>query len=197
MHAPSQVHGVALRNTSRIKALVELSNKGDRRAQEKLYKVMFPYAMRVASLHARCRDTAQEMVNTALCKAFRYLGTYDGRRPFPSWLRRIVLNTCIDHFQKERALKVECHALLEEIPGGSMIAEQQTLNEVNELMHHVENLPPGYRKVLWMYVVEGFTHREIAERLRISVGTSKSNLHKARSLLVRTIRGTCPVIKKH
>jgi RNA polymerase sigma-70 factor (ECF subfamily) len=104
------------------------------------------------------------------------------------WMRTIMINTAIDHLRKEELLP-EIGAMDEDIwqhEDKSQSSDQAVLYK--ELIQEVKKLPPSYRVVFNMYVIDGFTHQEIAEQLGISVGTSKSNLFKARTHLQKFIQ---------
>jgi RNA polymerase sigma-70 factor (ECF subfamily) len=104
------------------------------------------------------------------------------------WMRTIMINTAIDHLRKEELLP-EIGAMDEDVwqhQDKSQSSEQAVLYK--ELIQEVKKLPPSYRVVFNMYVIDGFTHQEIAEQLGISVGTSKSNLFKARTHLQKFIQ---------
>lgn len=158
--------------------------QGNRHSQLKLYELFFSYAMAVCLPYARSREEAEEMVNDAFLKVFTRLDQYDGSQPFKPWLRRVLVNTAIDYhrkFHKQHSFDElqEYHAR-EAPPVHNDALEQLEYKDVIELLQH---LSPGYRVVFILYVLEGYRHEDIAQELGISVGTSKSNLAKARRKL--------------
>lgn len=162
--------------------LVEACLRGERKAQELLYRRYHGRMMGVCLRFARDRDEAAVILNTGFYKVFRNLDGYDpAKGKLDGWIYRIVLNAAIDHYRSQvKPMRSEPVEYAEHLAGGSEAAEiigQLTAERILEL---VQRLSPGYRAVFNLYVVEGFTHPEIAERLGISEGTSKSNLAKAR-----------------
>jgi RNA polymerase sigma-70 factor (ECF subfamily) len=135
-----------------------------------------------------------DVVNDGFIKIFRnfskftYTGTENLEMVFMGWIRRIMINTAIDVLRKDSLLpeigSITEHVWMEE--DKSQSSDQALLYK--ELINEVKKLPPSYRVVFNMYVVDGFTHQEIATQLGITVGTSKSNLFKAREHLKKIIK---------
>lgn len=117
-------------------------------------------------------------MDDAFLKMFRNLDKYNAERPFKAWLRTIVVNTAIDYYRQ--SLRSIMSNSIDDHPNLS-IAEQTLADlSTDDIMKAVQKLSPGYRTVFMMYVVDGYNHKEIAEMLNITEGTSKSNLSKAR-----------------
>jgi len=110
-------------------------------------------------------------------KVFTNLKKFDLAKPFTPWLRKILINTCLNNFRKK---KIEFVNDLAETTSGS--SSDQILSGISyqEILEMIRKLSPAYRAVFNLYVIEGYTHEEIAEMLNISIGTSKSNLAKAK-----------------
>ena len=131
--------------------------------------------------YANTREDAVEIMNDGFMKVFTYLKSFDLKKPFRPWLRRIMINASIDHFKRQSK-----HSVLVELGEAS---EKETSNEqldsisYEEILDLVRELPPAYRAVFNLHAIEGYKHEEIAERLGISVGTSKSNYFKAKRKL--------------
>ncbi len=156
--------------------------RGDTGSQKKLYYDFYSFAMAICLRYARDRDEAENILNAGFFKVLTNLIRYDKAKPFLPWLGRIMTNTAIDHYRSQLR-----H------PGTDDITEVDTYGEnpvidsklnYDDLIKLVQKLPPGYRAVFNLYAIEGFTHEEIAERLGITAGTSKSNLFKARQKLI-------------
>jgi RNA polymerase sigma factor (sigma-70 family) len=144
--------------------------------------MFYAYGMSITLRYAESRNEGAQILNDAFLKVFEHIGSYDTRRPFKPWFRRIVLNTAINHYHKTNREKFRNHKEFTE----EMSPEQESITtgiSYNELIGLVQKLSPGYRMVFNLYVIEGFTHEEIAEQLGIATGTSKSNLHKAKQNL--------------
>lgn len=170
-----------LDNSKALFTLLKQCKKNKRKAQNELFQVAYPYAMSVALRYAADKDTAQSLVHEAFLKVFTQLEKYDTNLSFKGWLRRIVVNTAIDHFRRERKhlYAVDIH----EIEEASEAEDAVAALSAAEIRAYIAQLPPMYRTVFNLYVVEGYKHHEIAEKLDISEGTSKSNLAKARKKL--------------
>lgn len=168
--------------------LIEGCRNNDRECQRMLYKHFYAYAMSICIRYSQHEEEAREILNDGFMKVFAKIEKYDPARSFKGWLRRIMVNTAIDHFRANR--KHYHHSDIEgqneQVPGPGVIDEMS----YNEILALVQKLTPMYRTVFSLYVIDGYSHEDIAAELGISVGTSKSNLSKARAnlrkMLVKT-----------
>ena len=157
--------------------------RNHRQSQELLYRQFYGYAMSVCLRYAPTREGALEVLNDGFLKVFTRLEQYDSAQPFKGWLRRILINAALDHYRQE----VRHHHFDDVEQAGKTImsesadAHSQLAHE--ELLGLIQRLSPAYRLVFNLYVMDGFTHDEIAAQLGISVGASKSNLARARENL--------------
>lgn len=165
------------------KALLDKTIKGcckrRRRSQKELYKMFYGYGMSITLRYAESRDEAAEILNDAFMKVFTNIKDFNLDKPFKPWLRRIIINTAINHYHKnKRYHEMDSVDLAEETLG----RDEKIIPGISyeEIIEMVQQLSPAYRTVFNLYVIEGFKHREIAEMLDIAVGTSKSNLAKAK-----------------
>jgi len=141
--------------------------------------MFYAYGMSITLRYAESRDEAAAILNDAFIKVFTNIGKYDLDRPFKPWLRRIIVNTSINYYHRNK--KIQRLENLEAAEGKLSTDEHITSGiSYDEIITMVQQLTPGYRTVFNLYVIEGFKHREIADMLDISVGTSKSNLAKAK-----------------
>ena len=162
------------------KELVEGCARGDKRCQKMLYdlygKKMYGVSLRYCHHH----DVAKDVVQDAFVKVLTNIARFRFTGPLEAWIRRIVVNTAIQHYRDQiRMNEVELeHASYE-------LKHDFTFEKLSqhEILKLIQNLAPGYRTVFNMYVVEGYSHAEIAEQLGISENTSKSQLSRARVLL--------------
>lgn len=163
--------------------MIDGCRRGDREAQKMLYEHYYGYAMSICLRYSRSRDESREILNDGFMKVFTRLGMRDENAAFKSWLRRIMINSAIDHYRKHsKHYKVEdVDASVARLPSTESDAIQGL--SYAELIDMIRDLSPAYRAVFNLYVIDGFTHEEIASQLDISVGTSKSNLFKAREHL--------------
>lgn len=166
--------------------IIEECKHNKRSAQEKLYKMYYRYAMSISLPYTKNEDEAMEVVNDGFIKVFMNIRNYDNERPFKGWFRRILINTAIDNF---RSNKNHYHHLdSEDISISDFNDNIIDTMSANEILNLVQCLPPAYKMVFNLYALEGYKHSEIADMLNISIGTSKSNLAKARNKLKKAIQ---------
>ena len=165
-----------------IEEIIRGCRKRRRKSQKRLYRRYYAYGMSITMRYADSREEAAEILNDSFMKVFTNIKKYDSDRPFKPWLRRIIINTAINRFHKTKSRKErrEVDLAENEIKRDEQIISGISYDEIIEL---IQQLTPAYRTVFNLYVIEGFQHREIAEMLDIAVGTSKSNLHKAKKNL--------------
>lgn len=170
--------------------LIQGCKRNDRESQRLLHKHYYSYAMSICVRYCRTVEEAKEAVNDGFLKVFLRIDQYRVSTSFTGWLRRIMINTCIDLYRKE----VKHYAVQGSEKAEKMGTTESVLDALShhELMEMVQQLSPGYRAVFNLYVIDGYTHKEIGSLLGISDGTSKSNLLKAREILKSKIktRGT-------
>ena len=137
--------------------------------------------MSICLRYGETRDDAVEIMNDGYLKVFKYIKTFDSNQPFKPWIRRIMINSALDHVKKyqQKLEQLEIEAGIREIVKESQL---DTLN-YEDLLNLIRKLPMAYRTVFNLYAIEGYKHEEIAEMLDINVGTSKSNYHKAKKKL--------------
>lgn len=162
-----------------LEEIIKGCRKRHRNSQKALYEMFYAYGMSITLRYADTREQGAAILNDAFMKVFENIKKYDERRSFKPWLRKIIINTAIDHYHKEQKqpdvmdLESSEHAMAEDETVISGISYQ-------EIIEMMQQLSPAYRAVFNLYVIEGFNHEEIAGMLGISVGTSKSNLAKAK-----------------
>lgn len=160
-----------------IKGCIE----GNRRMQEELYKRFSPKMYAVCLRYASNADEAQDILQDGFIKIFKKLDSFRGEGSFEGWIRRIFVNTSIEHFRRKKYLQPVTEKEENTIEG-KYISVLDELAE-KDILDLITQLSPGYRTVFNMYVVEGYSHKEIGEMLGISEGTSKSQLSRAKALL--------------
>ncbi len=163
-----------------IQLLIEGCRRGNRASQLKLYEHFYSYGLSITLRYSKNREEALEILNDSFLKAFLKIDQYDSDYPFKPWLRRILINSSIDYHRKYSRLneKIESSPNTELATASYNFALDNL--EFDDLIIVLQKLSPAYRLVFTLYVVEGFKHHEIAEKLNISIGSSKSNLAKAR-----------------
>jgi len=167
--------------TDLIKGCIE----GDRRMQKELYDRFSPKMYAVCLRYMGNGDDAQDILQEGFIKVYKNIERFRGDGSFEGWIRRIFVNTAIEQIRKKK-MDVSLTEKEETIEFKTVSA----IDNINEkdLLKIVSGLSPGYRSVFNMYVVEGFSHKEIGELLGISEGTSKSQLARARMILQDRIK---------
>ncbi len=177
-------------NTNKIELynqLVEGCRNNDRIAQRNLYQVLSAKMFAVCMRYAKDREAAEDILQEGWVKVFKNVDKYRGDGSFEGWVRRIFVNTAVEHYRKEAKMI----AVSEETEAYFVAHENVSDDlELEDLMKCVQSLSAGYRTVFNLYVIEGYSHKEIAEQLKISEGTSKSQLARARYLLQKLIINT-------
>jgi RNA polymerase sigma-70 factor (ECF subfamily) len=164
-------------------SLAKLAGAGNLSAFEMLYQ---RHHRRVYSLCLRMTNNqteAEDLTQEVFIQLFRKIGSFRGESAFSTWLHRLTVNQVLMHFRR-RSVKSEKVSESGEIPDqivtGSANPNRMQVIDRLALDKAIEQLPPGYKKVFLLHDVEGYEHEEIARILKLSVGTSKSQLHKAR-----------------
>ncbi len=171
--------------TPEEKKLVDGCLKGNPKDQKRLYEKHYGKMLGICQRYTTNRDEALDMLQDGFVKVFRNLPAFSFQCPLEAWIRKIMINTAIDAYRKGNAhqLSFDIENAAEVTSGDDVISEMSH----RELLGCLHLLPPGYKLVFNMYIIEGYTHREIAESLGISEGTSKSQLAKAKVYLQKII----------
>lgn len=142
--------------------------------------------------YSKDKDDALDILQDGFVKVFMNIKLYGGIGSFEGWVRRIIVNTAIDFFRKEKKSILNVNSDYVEASAEEIMDEDENDNEylnisTEEIMKAVQQLTPAYRTVFNLYVVDGFTHKEVAAQLGINEGTSKSNLSKAKMNLKKML----------
>lgn len=156
--------------------------KADRpEAQRALYQVFAAKMFAICLRYAKDRMSAEDVLQSGFVKIFRHIKTFKQQGSLEGWMRKIMVNTAIEHYRKAAKM----HRVVE-IPEDMKEAVQHNILDelqLRDLLLLISKLPDGYRLVFNMYVIEGFSHKEIAGKLGITEGGSKSQLSRAREIL--------------
>lgn len=168
--------------------LINGCKKGRSKSQEELYKHFYGYAMSICLRYASNKEEAKEILNDSFLKVFSKLEQFDNKRSFRGWLRRIVINTAIDYYRRN-----EKHRGNYSIDDSFFEISETDENVIDKLsaediMKLVQSLPESYRMTFNLYEVEGYSHDEIGEKLNVPVGTSRSNLSRAKKQLRQMVK---------
>jgi RNA polymerase sigma factor (sigma-70 family) len=164
-----------------------------RDSQKEFYKIFYGFSMAIAMRYCSLNEDAMEVVNDAFLKIFRQLHTFEPRHSnyeasLKGWMKSILIHTAVDHFRKNNKHPFFSD-ITEERPDEKDMAES-SIDKMSykEIMEIVQRLSPVYRTVFNLYVIDGYKHEEIASQLNISVGTSKSNLSKAKTNIQKMLK---------
>ena len=169
--------------------LIQRCIREDRKAQYELYRSLYPLMMSICTRYERNRDDAVSTMNIGFLKVLQNLEKRKANVPFELWVRRVMINTVIDGFRKQkqrRQLEV-LDAAAEENGSNSEANEYLKIMEAEAFERLVQGLPPVTRHVFNLFAIDGHSHAEIAEMLGISTGTSKWHVSHARQELQRAL----------
>jgi RNA polymerase sigma-70 factor (ECF subfamily) len=154
--------------------------------QEKLYNLFSREMFGVCLYYTKDRTEAEDLLHDGFMKIFSNISSYRYKGSFEGWVRRIIINTALEKFRREKHLH-----LLSDIED----KEEELYNEdivsnisASDLVSMIQSLSPKYRLVFNLYAIEGYSHKEVSDMLGISEGTSKSNLARARAILQRNVK---------
>ena len=165
----------------------------NRESQKKIYNSFFSYGMAICDRYTKRKEDAMEIFNDSFLKVFKEIHRYkpayaDEMNSFKGWIRKIIIYTAIDHCRKynKHNYNADLDASMISLP----IEEENAFDMIShdEIIYAIRELSPAYRTVLNLFIIDGFSHEEIAEQLGISIGTSKSNLFKARQQLQKILK---------
>jgi RNA polymerase sigma factor (sigma-70 family) len=159
--------------------LIEECKKGNRKAQFRLYnqycKAMYNLAYRILN----CREDAEDILQETFIDCFRNIDSFRFESTFGAWLKRILVNKCINQIRKK---KIDL-MLVDNLPVVSYEEETEVTYDTEKIFKGIEMLPDGYRIILTLYLLEGYDHSEISQILGISESTSKSQYSRAKEKL--------------
>ena len=166
--------------------LIDLCREGDSVAQKTLYDMLAPKMFAVCIRYMGDRDSAEDILQEGFITLFSKLDNYSEEGSFEGWARKIFVNTALMSLRKNDVMK-ESDDISEAWDVGS--DTNSALHDISykELLNLIASLPSGFRTVFNLYVIEGYSHKEIAEELGISETTSRSQLQRARTMLQRKI----------
>jgi RNA polymerase sigma factor (sigma-70 family) len=168
--------------------LVEQCKEQNRKAQMELYRRYCDGMFIVARRYIKDTAEAEDAMQESFIKAFQKLNQFKGDVTFGAWLKRIVINTCLDTI---KARKMELYAINDEVmhmtedEGNWQVSNETTQNEI---LIAIEKLSSNYRTVVQLYLLEGYDHQEISEILNISESASRTNLHRGKLQLKENLK---------
>lgn len=165
--------------------LIKKAAKNSREAQHVLYELHAPKMLSVCRYYIRDLQKAEEVMLNGFFKAFTHLSSFKNEGSFEGWLRRIMVREAISFLRQQKNVEF----MVDEFEVNYDVSD--TINtelELAEIQRLIDDLPEGYKMVFVMYAIEGYKHQEIAELLKITEGTSKSQLFKARQILQQKLK---------
>jgi RNA polymerase sigma-70 factor (ECF subfamily) len=164
--------------------LIKKAIKNNREAQHVLFELHAPKMLSICRYYIKDVQHAEEAMLNGFFKVFKYLKNYKAEGSFEGWVRRIMVRESISFLRQQKHIEFSVEKIEETNDFSTQI---NTEFEVAEIQKLIDSLPEGYKMVFVMYAIEGYKHAEIAELLKITEGTSKSQLFKARKLLQELI----------
>lgn len=165
--------------------------KGDRNSQHVLYKLYYGKMLSICLRYAKDSDEARDILQEGFMKVFTHIADFGKSGSFDGWVRRIMVNTAIDYYRKNKQSILKSDPDLVDASAEEIIDENDGDEykgiSPGDVMEAVQKLSPVYKTIFNMYVVDGFTHKQIAEQLGINEGTSKSNYSKAKANLKKML----------
>ena len=167
--------------------ILQACRRGDRKAQKQLYDRLAPKMMAVCLRYMGTRDDAEDILQEGFITLFSRLDSYSGEGSFEGWARKIFVNTALMNLRKKDALKMSEDLETAWNVSSDGVSQIQSAG-YHELLKLIAGLPTGYRTVFNLFVVEGYSHKEIAQTLGITEATSRSQLQRARVMLQDKIK---------
>lgn len=171
--------------------LVLACKKGHRAAQKRVYELFSGKMLHICRRYARNKEHAQDLMHDGFIKVFLKIGSFNEKASLQTWITRVMINNSISAIRKEvkKGIKVDVENI--QIPDDSIkdfeLIEQKNVT-AQQVFEKLEEMPMGYRTVLSMYVLDGYSHAEISAELGIAEGTSKSQLAKAKQQLAKLLK---------
>ncbi|WP_051313460.1 RNA polymerase sigma factor [Sporocytophaga myxococcoides] len=170
-----------------IEEIIRGCKKNDSIAQEALFKLYSKKLMTVCLRYSSCREDAEDLFQESMIKIFQSLHSFEEKGSIEGWMRRIITNNAIKEFRKRKYLSSLSEPESFNLP---VFTDDDVIEKMSgeELMTVIHQLPEGSRMVFNLFVIEGYSHKEISELMQISEGTSKSQFFNAKKIL-KTLLG--------
>ncbi|WNH13932.1 RNA polymerase sigma factor [Thalassobellus suaedae] len=166
-----------------LNQLIENCKINDTKAQGELYKLFSSKLFSVCLKYSKNYAEAEDNLQDAFLTIFNKIGQYKNKGSFEGWLKRITINTVLQRYRTEKVFDIINENSIEDV----VLEIDEDEISIDYLLQIIQELPDRYRMVFNLYVLDGYSHKEIADMLNINVGTSKSNLARARQTLKQTI----------
>ena len=168
-----------------FEVLAEKASKGDQPSFQQIYDAVAGKMYSLCLRYAGNKEDANDWFQESFLKLYRHLGSFRGDGAFEGWARRIFVGICIDGLKKRNNLLPVLPEVLEHPASDELTGYDKLTND--ELIAVIQRLPPGYRTVINLCLVEGYSHKDIGEMMNISEEGSRSQLHRARAMLQKML----------
>ncbi|WP_412767077.1 RNA polymerase sigma factor [Tenacibaculum platacis] len=175
-----------------IQELIQKCKENNLQAQSQVYQLFAGKLFALSLKYSRNQQDAEDVLQDSFLTAFNKIDQYNFKGSFEGWLKRIVINTALQKYRKEPSL----YLVKEETISEEDVDFDESSLGVHDLLEMIQCLPDRYRLVFNLYVLDSFSHKEIAEMLNISIGTSKSNLSRAKQILKKSIENRKEKLEK-
>jgi RNA polymerase sigma-70 factor, ECF subfamily len=177
-----------LSSRENVERIVQGCIRGNKDSQKQLYEAVYGKMLGLCLRYASNHEEAKDLLHDGFIKVFEKMDHFKHTGSFEGWIRRIIVNNAIDYFRKNKKMFFEFEGehkfdRLEDDSENEIEEMRIAKLKADRVIELIQELTPGYRTVFNLYVVEEYSHKEIAEMLNISIGTSKSNLAKAKAKL--------------
>lgn len=166
-----------------LEQLILDCQKKNIKAQEQLFRLFSSKLFAVCLKYSRNYEEAQDNLQDGFMIIYEKIGQFSFKGSFEGWAKRLMINNALQYYRKENSLRL----LNEDIADEEMVEIEDNNISMDYLLKIIQELPDRYRLVFNLYVIDNYAHKEIAEMLDISIGTSKSNLSRARVILKEKI----------
>ncbi|MGB5648132.1 MAG: sigma-70 family RNA polymerase sigma factor [Muriicola sp.] len=167
-----------------LEKLIQHCKKGDRKAQEQLYRKYASVLFGLCLKYSRNKTEAEDNLHDSFLTIFDKIEQFKFKGSFEGWIKRITVNTVLQKYRKEQYLNLVTDNLEEE----QDVDYEYPDIQLSTLLQYVQELPAKYRLTFNLYVLDGYTHKQISELLGTSQGTSKSNLSRAKKILQEKLK---------
>jgi RNA polymerase sigma factor (sigma-70 family) len=175
-----------------LEQLINDCKKNDTKAQEQLYRLFSAKLFAVCLKYSRNHSEAEDNLQDGFLIVFDKIKQYTFKGSFEGWIKRIIINNVLQQYRNISFLELVSDDIVDEV---EVDIDDETVS-LEYLMKIIQELPDRYRLVFNLYVIDGYSHKEISEMLEISTGTSKSNLSRAKMILKEKIEH-CSIMKRY
>ena len=166
-----------------LEQLIHECTKNNTKAQEQLYHLLAPKLFAVCLKYSRSYEEAQDNLQEGILLVFEKISQFKNIGSFEGWAKRVVINYVLQQYRNQKVFEI----ISEKIPDTDEVEIEDENVSIEFLTQIIQSLPDRYRLVFNLYVLDGYSHKEIAEMLEINIGTSKSNLARAKAILKNKI----------